>query len=139
MTKKIAEEIAILLNERNQLVKQHTSESVLAEKENYVFISESKKIIACAESKKVQWYQWEISHVCVAADFEGKGNGSKILKLAEDKAIKGGAKILQSTIRTDNENSIRLFSRKGYKQINCFFYPISGNWVFVYQKCVSIK
>ncbi|BDU25169.1 GNAT family N-acetyltransferase [Flavobacterium sp. GSB-24] len=137
MTEEIAEQIADLLNERNQLVTKYTFSSILDSSENYVYLEDSGKIIACAESKKVQWYQWEISHVLVAADYEGKGFGKKILSKAEAKANQGGAKILQCTIRTNNENSIRLFSRNGYTKVNRFFYPKSGNWVYVYQKCVS--
>jgi N-acetylglutamate synthase-like GNAT family acetyltransferase len=139
MTKEIASEIAKLLNTRNQLVKQHTAQSVLDEKETYVFIMESEKVIACAESKKVQWYQWEICHVSVASEVEGSGKGQRVLELAEEKAIKGGAKILQSTIRSGNEKSIRLFLRNGYQQVNTFYNNISGNWILVLQKSVGIR
>lgn len=139
MTKQIANQIAELLNKRNQLVTSYTGEKILSFSENYVYIEDSGKIIATAESKQVQWYQWEISHVLVAEEYEGKGYGNKILALAEAKAEDGGAKILQCTIRTSNESSIRLFSRKEYSQVNKFYYPKSGNWVYVYQKVISIK
>ena len=139
MTKEIAEQIAEILNHRNELVTTYTYESILAKRENYVYLEDSGKVTACAESKKVQWYQWEISHVAVDKEYEGKGYGSKILSNAEAKAIEGGAKILQCTIRTNNQKSIYLFSRFGYIQVNRFFYPRSGNWVYIYQKCVSIN
>jgi ribosomal protein S18 acetylase RimI-like enzyme len=139
MTKQIAEQIAELLNTRNQLVITYTGESILKSSANYVYLEDSGKIIALAESKKVQWYQWEISHVVVAEEYEGKGYGNEILALAEAKAQDGGAKVLQCTIRTSNDNSIRLFSRKGYSQVSRFFYPKSGNWVYVYQKVISVK
>ncbi len=139
MTKEIANQIAILLNTRNQLVKVYTAQNVLDEKENYVYIIESEKIIACAESKKVQWYHWEICHVSVALEVEGSGKGQKVLELAEEKAIKGGAKILQSTIRSGNEKSTRLFLRNGYRQVNTFYNNISGNWILVLQKSVGIR
>lgn len=139
MTTNIAEQIANLLNERNQLTIQYTADKILENSENYVYLLEEEKIIACAESKRVQWYQWEISHVLVAKDYEGKGFGNKILNEAEIKAKTGNAKILQCTIRANNENSIRLFSRNGYVQVNRFFYPKSGNWVYVYQKSISLN
>lgn len=138
ITKQNASDIAKLLNDRNELAVKYTAGSVLKSKENYVFQLEKGKIVACAESKKVQWYQWEISHVSVSKEYEGKGYGSEILKLAEEKAMKGGARILQCTIRTSNERSIKLFSGKGYRRATSFFYPVTGNWVFVYQKCISI-
>ena len=86
MTTEEAKQIADLINTRNELTKKYSSESILASKENYVFIKEADKIIACAESKKVQWYQYEISHVSIDANYESKGFGSKILKLSENKA-----------------------------------------------------
>ncbi|HLP38939.1 GNAT family N-acetyltransferase [Lacibacter sp.] len=138
MTKEQAKQIAALLNERNKLVKEYAPEDVLAKEQNYVYSDERSIIVACAESKKVQWYQWEICHVSVDKTYEGKGLGSKILKLAEKKAIEGGAKILQCTIRSNNESSLRLFLAKGYTKTTSFFYPNSGNWVHVLQKSVSV-
>lgn len=138
MTKEQAKQIATLLNERNKLVNEYSPDDVLAKEQNYVYLDEKSTIIACAESKKVQWYQWEICHVSVDKTYEGKGLGSKILKLAEKKAIEGGAKILQCTIRSNNESSLRLFLAKGYTKTTSFFYPNSGNWVHVLQKSVSV-
>jgi len=60
-----------------------------------------------------------------------------ILKAAEKKAKEGGAKLLQCTIRKDNIKSIKLFSKNGYINVNKFYNPISGNYVFVYQKIIS--
>lgn len=137
MDKKEAEQIANLINTRNELTKKYSANSILTSKENYVFIKEGEKIIACAESKKVQWYQYEISHVSIDINYEGKGYGNKILKLAENKATETNIRLLQCTIRTNNINSIRLFSTKGYKQVNTFHNLKSGNWVYIYQKIIS--
>jgi N-acetylglutamate synthase-like GNAT family acetyltransferase len=137
MTRNIAEQIANLLNNRNQLVVEYSADKVLLSKSNYVYLEEENEVIACAESKKIQWYQSEISHVSVLEKVEGKGKGKEILSLAEKKAKNEGAKLLQCTIRTNNENSIRLFLRMGYVKVNRFFYPNSGNWVYVLQKSIS--
>jgi N-acetylglutamate synthase-like GNAT family acetyltransferase len=137
MTEGIAQQIANLLNSRNELVVVYTAKRVLDHKSNYVYIEEENTVIACAESKKVQWYQCEISHVSVLKRAEGTGKGSQILKLAEKKGKDDGVKLLQCTIRTSNENSIRLFSRNGYLIVNRFFYSNSGNWVYVLQKSIS--
>ena len=137
MTLEIADQIADLLNGRNQLVTKYTAQKVLNSGDNYVYLLDNKKVIACAESKKVQWYQWEISHISVSSDYEGKGYGSEILSNAEKKAKDGGAKILQCTIRENNENSIKLFSRNEYSNVNKFFNTNSGNWVLVFQKTIS--
>jgi len=138
MTKEEATQIAELLNQRNQLVKQYDGDMVLEKKDNYVFLVENNLVVACAEAKRVQWYQWEISHVSVSEKVEGKGFGSKILLEAESKAIAGGAKVLQCSIRSSNERSQNLFLSKGYSKTTSFFYPTSGNWVNVYQKSVSV-
>lgn len=138
MTKEEAEQIADLINKRNQLTKKYSTNEILTTGDNYVFIKNNNKIIACAECKKIQWYQHEISHVSIIENFEGKGFGTKILNLAEKKAMISNAKILQCTIRMNNENSIRLFSRKGYNEVNKFYNPKSENWVIIYQKVVSV-
>ncbi len=137
MTRNIAQQIADLLNSRNELVVKYSADKVLEKKSNYVYIESENEVIACAESKKVQWYQSEISHVSVLEKVEGTGKGNQILKLAEKKGKDDGAKLLQCTIRTSNESSIRLFSRNGYLIVNRFFYPDSGNWVYVLQKSIS--
>lgn len=139
MTKNDAIEIAELLNKRNELSVKYSFDDILSKKENYLFIKEGDKIVACGESIKVQWYQNEIKHISVHKDFEGKRFGTKILNLVEEKSIKDNARVLQCTIRTDNENSIRLFTRKGYKKVNLFFNKKTKNWVFIFQKVILIE
>ena len=52
-----AEQIAQLLNERNELTVPYTSKKVLDHGNNYLYrLSESGDILACVEVKKVQWY-----------------------------------------------------------------------------------
>lgn len=139
MDKKIAIQIADLLNERNQLTVNYNKERVLKSKENYVWYGKENELAACAEVKKVQWYQWEISHVSVAKKYEGKGLGTKILRRAEARARKGNARVIQCTIRSSNESSLKLFGRNGYIRVNQFYYSISKNWVFILQKTVSVE
>jgi ribosomal protein S18 acetylase RimI-like enzyme len=139
MTKEDAKQIADLINERNQLTKKQQSNDILFNKDSYVFIKDDDKIIACAESKQIQWYQYEICHVSIHKDYEGKRFGTKILKLAENIVKNNNGKIIQCTIRSNNENSIRLFTRKGYNEVNKFFNPKSENWINIYQKIISIE
>lgn len=138
MTNHQAEQIAILLNLRNQLIKPYESKDILLESTNYVFIEEGSKVVACAVLKKVQWYQWEICHVSVDENHAGKGLGKLILKKAEKKALDGGAKILQCTVRSNNARSRGLFSSNGYLKTVSFFYSNSGNWVDVFQKSIAV-
>ena len=139
MTQTEAKQIAALLNTRNQLTTAWSETKVLDQKDEFVFIAEADTVIACAQSKKVSWYQWEICHVSIKEEYQRQGFASQILKLAEDKAISEGAKILQCTIRSNNGPSQNLFVSKGYIR-TCAFYNVgSSNWVNVYQKSVSIK
>lgn len=134
MTFKQAKQIANLLNTRNQLTVKYHVDKVLTKKENYVFIEKNGIIIACAESKDLQWYQSEILHVSVNRNYEGQGYGSKILNLAELKAKSQNSRITQCTIRKDNTNSLKLFKKMEYKIVNEFHNVISNNWIYILQK-----
>ena len=73
-------------------------------------------VIACVELRRVQWYQWEISHLTVDQDHECQGYGSLMIRRAEDEAKKNGAKIIQCTIRIGNIASERAFETNGYEK-----------------------
>ena len=139
MSTEEAQQIANLINTRNQLTKKIAFKDVLENHKNYVFLKDNITIIACAESKQIQWYQNEISHVSVREDFEGKGIGNKILKMAEEIAKNNTSRIIQCTIRSGNESSVRLFTRKGYTEVNKFFNSKSENWVNIYQKILTLE
>lgn len=135
MNRQQARQIAELLKQ-NKLAKKYTEKIVLESADNYVFIEEQAKIVACAEIKKVQWYQWEIRHVSVAEP--KRGLGGKIVDKAEAKAKEKQAKIIQCTIRSDNEASIALFKSKKYSQGITFYNPTTKNDVLIFQKAMSI-
>ena len=135
----IANQIAKLINARNQLTKNYNSKEILKRKDDFVYVVDGETVLACAETKSVQWYQSEICHVSVAENAEGKGYGGRILELAEKQAMKQGARLFQCTIRANNGNSIHLFESKGYHRTSSFLNTKSGNWVHVYQKAVSVR
>ena len=138
MDRKQAEQIGQLLNTRNQLVQPYDADRVLASAPNYLFtLSHSGDVIACAELKRVQWYQFEISHVTTAPGSEGKGLARALLAQAEDRAKEDGCRILQCTIREENKRSQELFLKNGFRQVSAFYYPYSGNNVGVWQKVLS--
>ena len=132
MTDSQAKQIAELLNENNQLIINYQASDILRNSTEYVFVEDSGVIVSCAQLKKVQWYQWEICHVSVRN--EGHGLGKQIISIAEELAIRNGAKIIQCTIRAQNMRSVKLFTLNGYVKTSNFFYPNSGNQVNVYQK-----
>lgn len=136
MNNQQAKQIAALLKQNNLTV-EHTEQTVLASADNYVFIEEEDKVVACAEIKKVQWYQWEISHVSVAVP--KRRLGGRIVDAAEAKAKEKQAKVIQCTIRSDNEASIALFKSKQYSQGITFYNPKSKNDVLIFQKALVTK
>ena len=140
MNIKQAGQIAQLINERNQLVRRYTADVILAAKNNYLFeLSETGDVTGCVEVKKVQWYQFEIDHLCVAKALEGKGVGWTLFKRAEQRAKQLRGRVLQCTIRNNDNDSKKLFTRNGFQQVSEFFYPDTGNNVGIWQKVISLK
>ena len=138
MTIREAKQIAKLLNERNQLARQYTGDAVLADAANYEYELHEDQIVGCVERKRVQWYQWEIRHLSVHLDVEGKGVGFAVYRRAEAAAVNGGACILQCTIRHGNQESERFFRRQGFSEVSAFHYAQTGNIVGVWQKVLRV-
>lgn len=138
MDRKHAEQIATLLNSRNQLVIQYDADRVLSSADNYLYkLSDSGEVVACVELKRIQWYQFEVCHLTVSPGVERKGFARELLHLAEGQAKANGGCILQCTIRQDNKRSQDLFAKNGFTEVSRFYYPTSGNNVGVWQKVIS--
>ena len=137
MTQQQAEQIAQLLNTRNQLAIAYAGKKVSQYANNYLFEVDEGRVVACAKLKKVQWYQWEVCHLSVSATHEGKGLGARLIRRAEEKAEAGNARIIQCTIRAGNVRSERVFRRNGYHETCCFYNPRTANYVAVWQKVLS--
>ena len=138
MDRKQAGQIAELLNTRNQLTKLYNANRILKSADDYEFLlDDNEKVIAAVMIKKVQWYQWEICHLSVSEAFERQGFGTKLINKAEIKAKKGGARIIQCTIRENNIPSKAIFGKSGFRHVATFYYPLSRNNVEVWQKVIS--
>jgi len=138
LTDSQADQIAALLNERNELTVQYTRQRVLEHAGNYICRhSESGEVVACVEVKKVQWYQSEILHLTVTESQERKGHAKALLCEAERVARANGARLLQCTIRVDNTASRHLFEGSGFLHVGTFFNQGSGNNVGVFQKVLA--
>jgi ribosomal protein S18 acetylase RimI-like enzyme len=139
MTPKQAEQIAQLLNDRNQLQGDYTAKKVSGHAANYLFELRDDIVVACVEVKKIQWYQWEICHLSVSKDHERQGIGKGLIRQAEEKARRGSARIIQCTIRVGNESSEQAFRRSGYREACCFFNAATDNYVAVWQRVLSTR
>lgn len=138
VTNKEADQIAALLNERNELTVRYTRERVLNEKEDYILrASSSGDVIACVQVKKVQWYQCEVLHLTVAAGHESQGHGRALLTDVEKIANSRSARVLQCTIREKNSRSLKVFEAAGFSRAATFFNERSANNVHVLQKVLS--
>ena len=138
LTDEHANQIAALLNERNQLTVKYTRQRVLEHAENYLCrTSEFGQVVACVEVKSVQWYQTEVLHLTVAASEIRKGHAKALLCEAERVSRANGARVLQCTIRESNAESRSLFEGFGFLHVSTFNNPSSGNNVAVFQKVLS--
>ena len=138
MNRNEATQIATLLNTRNRLVLQYDADRVLHAAANYDFIlSQSGDVLACAELKRVQWYQFEICHLTTAPSAEGKGVARELFRRIEELAKAKSCRILQCTIRQDNKRSEDFFSKNGFTRVSEFYNHNSANIVGVWQKVLS--
>jgi RimJ/RimL family protein N-acetyltransferase len=132
-----AKQVAKLLNDRNQLDGQYTAKEVFECRDNYLFELDDDAVVACVEIKRVQWYQWEISHLSVSEKHQRQGLATRLIRRAEEKAKNGRARIIQCTIRVGNEASEQTFRRSGYREACQFFNGRTKNHVAVWQKVLS--
>lgn len=133
MNKNDAAEIAVLLNTQNELTRQYDAARVLGEQEQYRFLREDNRLVACLQLRSVQWYQWEVLHLSVRQDCARRGLGTQLLQEAKAEATQAGIKLLQCTIRAGNGDSERLFERAGFRKVNAFHNARSDNEVGVWQ------
>lgn len=133
-----AEQIAVLLNAQNQLTVPYTADRVLEHRDNYLIrLDDVGQVVACAELKRVQWYQFELLHVTVAQKNQRQGHARALIDEAEKQAIQRGARILQSTIRADNTASEQLFKSLGFESVSRFYNVKSKNIINVWQRVLS--
>ena len=138
MDRSQAEQIATLLNTQNQLTVRYDADRVLDHQDNYlVRLDSSGKVVACAELKKVQWYQFELLHVTVAQQHHRQGHARSLVAEAQDRAIEGDARILQSTIRAGNTASEELFKSSGFELVSHFYNARSNNTIGIWQRVLS--
>ncbi len=79
--------------------------------------------------------KWQISY-SIAAAYRGQGYGKIILQLAENELIMDGhaGDTLFAEVKTDNIASQRIFTRLGYREVEC-----KRRDAHAYEKVVKIK
>jgi L-amino acid N-acyltransferase YncA/ribosomal protein S27E len=134
MTDAEAQQVATLINGRNQLARLYEPADILREAPHYEYESRDGKVVACVERREVQWYQWEVLHLSVAEAWEGKGLASLVYERLEHAARSAGVRILQCTIREGNKESVGFFDKRGFSKVARFLNRQTGNAVGVWQK-----
>lgn len=139
MNENIAQQIADLLNYRNNLLTQYSREKILKYHQQYIYDLDGESLIACVRIKKIQWYQSELRHLAVHPAYEKRGYGQRMISLAEARAKELRTRIVQCTIRADNHLATNAFKRAGYSLLNSFYYPKSSHNLCIWQKTISTQ
>lgn len=134
-----ADQIAQLLNSNNELKSAYTADQLLRYAHEYKFLQDedSSNVIAVVQIKKVQWYQHEIVNLTVSPAHREKDLAKRLLELAENQALTDGARILQATVRENDQMNIDLLKSTSFEQVSTFFNPLSNRNITVWQKVLS--
>ena len=134
-----ADQIAQLLNSNNELKSAYTADQLLRYAHEYKFLQDedSSDVIAVVQIKKVQWYQHEIVNLTVSPAHSEKNLAKQLLEIAENQAINDSARILQATVRENDQKNINLLKATDFKQVSNFFNPQSNHNITVWQKVLS--
>jgi N-acetylglutamate synthase-like GNAT family acetyltransferase len=134
-----ANQIAELLNNSNELKSAYTADQLLRYAHEYKFIQneDTNKVVAVVQIKKVQWYQYEIGNLVVSPENNSKELAQRLLQMAERQALNEGARVLQGTVRQDDQKNIDLFKSSGFKHVANFYNQQSDKNITVWQKILS--
>jgi len=134
-----ASQIAQLLNSNNELKSAYTSDQLLRYAHEYKYLQDeiSSEVVAVVQIKKVQWYQHEIVNLTVSPAHSEKNLAKRLLEIAENQAINDDARILQATVRENDQENIDLFKTTGFKHVSTFYNQQSDRNITVWQKVLS--
>lgn len=134
-----ADQIAQLLNSNNELKSAYTADQLLRYAHEYKFLQDedSSDVVAVVQIKKVQWYQHEIVNLTVSPAHSEKNLAKQLLEIAENQAINDSARILQATVRENDQENINLLKATDFKQVSNFYNPQSNHNIAVWQKVLS--
>jgi ribosomal protein S18 acetylase RimI-like enzyme len=92
-------------------------------------------LVGCVRVKRVSWYQFEVSHLVVEPAYRRQGIGYSLVNKAVAKIRELGGRLAQCTVPVDNEASIQLFKRAGFRRCETFI-GMSGNEIQVWQRAL---
>ncbi|MBD3229814.1 MAG: GNAT family N-acetyltransferase [Candidatus Lokiarchaeota archaeon] len=130
----IAHQIAEFINNYNKLKKRYSIEDILKVSDEYLYISKSHKLIGVVRLFMIEWYIGAIKHLSVDETLRKRGYGTKLIKMAIEKANKKNIRVLQSTVRENDIESIKCFEKNGFKRVNCFYNNKTNRNILIFQK-----
>lgn len=133
MNRTHAQQIADLLNSYNELSSEYDYRGVLNQRCTYITYLSKDTIVGCVAFKNKSWYQCEAIHLSVDEHYRGKGIATRLLNKLETFARKREKKVIQSTVRCENEAMVKLNEKLGYKIVNQFSGG-SGRSLYIFQK-----
>lgn len=137
MNFKTAARIADLLNSRNKLPTKLDAGKIFDGNYFYIVINEGKpteEILACARSKCMSFFCYELKHLAVNEKYEKQGLGKMMIGLVETFVKEKKIPILLATTRIDNDPVIGLFSKLGYQPTKQFTNSGTKNPCIVWRK-----
>ena len=139
MDRNIAEQIAILINEQNELIKPYTTELIQKHSEEYQYkLDRHGDLVCCLRLKRVQWYQGELCHASSRQKERQNTAMYRILERTIQVALEKDIRLLQATVRASNIVPQKFLKSFGFEHTATFYYPVSGNDITVWQKNLSI-
>jgi N-acetylglutamate synthase-like GNAT family acetyltransferase len=104
----------------NKLETEPTQDFLSRKATEIVLIIREGAVVACARIRKVQWYQGEISYLCVSPNWRNTRVALELKSTIEERMRSLNLRIWQCTTRKDNEQINRYLSRRGWKVVNTF-------------------
>jgi len=111
--REIATQVAVLLNQNNQLQSKKSARDILRTKTNYITELHGKLVLGVAGIEKLNYTFTEIKHLCVREDWRRKHIGRFLVERAMNFC---DTPMLYVSIRKDNKASLELFKGFGFTE-----------------------
>lgn len=140
MNPKISQQIAELLNRRNNLPIKLSRYDI--ERGGYFYLTykegDEEKLISCVQARKMSFFVYELKHLAVSEDFCGQGLGKKMVEIVEKNALYNKVPLIMGTTQKSNLAINSIFSKFGYDIVNEFKNTKTQHTCLIWQKKIKI-
>lgn len=118
-SKKVADQIASLVNQNNKLGRQYEGSEILSSDSHYYPLVIEGIVVASVAVKKLNYLLSEIRHLVVRPEARRQGLGVQMVKMA----IRGvKTPLMCATIREDNKGSMKVFAAHKFRRLSKITY-----------------